>query len=269
MTVEDSLIRYFPGFKNKEIARKVKIKHLLSHTSGLPDNRNTAADSVFFLTAKDAENWYPVTQTDSLLFEPGSRFAYSNPAYNGLALIVEQVSGMKWQQFIAERIFKRSGMVTSTITDGPHPQEGVAHGYSWINNRWTEDDYGEEPTFPAAGNGGVWSSVKELVLYERALTTASFLKRATIDWSRMPLAPDNWSDTTSAKVGGSWFIGKTPDGLRMVGHTGSQGGFLCNYQIVPEKQTQVIILCNAPRDLAGMTSTVFAMLSKANWLDPH
>ena len=99
LSVEDSIFRYFPGFRNKKLAQKIKIKHLLSHTSGLPDNRQVSKDTLFYLTAKDAENWYPVTQTDTLVFEPGERFEYSNPAFNGLALIIEQVSGMKWQKF--------------------------------------------------------------------------------------------------------------------------------------------------------------------------
>ncbi|MEQ9413723.1 MAG: serine hydrolase domain-containing protein, partial [Cyclobacteriaceae bacterium] len=143
LSVEDSMTKYFPDFKNKEIAAKVKIKHLLTHTSGLPDNRPTKTDSVFYLTAKDAENWYPVTQTDTLVFEPGTRYEYSNPAYNGLALIVEQVSNMKWQDFVKQNIFDPSGMTTSTITDGPHPESGVAHAYLNRNGKWVERDYGE------------------------------------------------------------------------------------------------------------------------------
>ncbi len=159
LSVEDSLIKYFPDFKNKEIASKVKIKHLLTHTSGLPDNREVSKDTVFFLTANDLQNWYPITQTDTLEFEPGSKYNYSNPAYNALALIIEQVSKQKWQDFIHDRIFVPSGMTTSTITDGAHPSSGVSHGYAMIGKRWTEDDYGEEPTFCASGNGGIWSSL--------------------------------------------------------------------------------------------------------------
>jgi len=105
LSVEDNMAKYFPYFKNKVIANNVKIKHLLTHTSGLKDNRMTKTDSIFYLSAKDAENWYPTTQADALNFEPGTRFEYSNPAYNALALIVENVSGMKWQKYVADNIF--------------------------------------------------------------------------------------------------------------------------------------------------------------------
>jgi CubicO group peptidase (beta-lactamase class C family) len=266
LSVEDSLPKYFPGFKNKQIAQRVRIKNLLSHTSGLPDNRPVKKDSVFYLTAKDAENWYPVTQADTPVFQPGERFEYSNPAYNGLALIVEQTSGMKWQQFIAENIFKPSGMTTSTITDGPYPQSGVAHGYIRFRGQWLEKDYGEEPTFAAAGNGGVWSSVEELVKYEHALRHAMWLKPETIAQSRTVFHPANWKSGEAPAIGWSWFIGSTSDGLKTVGHTGSQGGFLCNYVTVPEKNLQFVILCNTPRDVPGFTREILDELQRDHWL---
>jgi CubicO group peptidase (beta-lactamase class C family) len=90
LSVEDNLLGYFPGFKHKDIAARVQIKHLLTHTSGLPDIRNVRENRTFYLTAKDAESWYPITQTDALTSEPGSQYAYSNPAFNGLALIIER-----------------------------------------------------------------------------------------------------------------------------------------------------------------------------------
>lgn len=267
LSVEDSLIQYFPNFKDKSIAGKVKIKHLLTHTSGLPDNRQVSKDTVFYLTAKDAENWYPVTQTSQFVFEPGSQFQYSNPAFNALALIVEKVSGMKWQAFIEQSIMRPSGMATSTITDGPHPESGVSHGYVRNHNQWTEDDYGEEPTFPASGNGGVWSSVEELMQYEQALRKATFLSSATITDSRTVKTFDNWSSAEKPAIGWSWFIGQTTDSLETVGHTGSQGGFLCNYVTIPEKEIFFVILCNTPRDVTGYTDKITGWLRENKWFD--
>lgn len=260
LSVEDNLAQYFPGFKNPVLADKIKIRHLLTHTSGLPDNRAVSENHTFYLTAKDAENWYPVTQTDFLNFEPGERYEYSNPAFNGLALIIEKVTGIKWQEFIINHIMIPSGMETSTITDGPHPETGVSHGYVLEQGQWKELDYGEEPTFAAAGNGGVWSSVSELIKYEQALKKAVFLPKETIRESMTIKNFDHWHGDNPPAVGWSWFIGRTPSGLRTVGHTGSQGGFLCNYVTVPDKNIFFVILCNAPRDVDGMTSKIFEIL---------
>lgn len=278
LSIEDSLFRYFPTFSNKSVAQRVKIKHLLTHTSGLPDIRRVERDTVFYLTADDTGNWAPILQVDSLLFEPGSQFEYSNPAFNGLALIIEQVSGQKWQKFVSDNIFRPAGMEASTITDGEHPTEGVSHGYVNDRGSWVEDDYGEEPTFPAAGNGGVWSSVEELAKYEKALQTGAFLPADQIEDSRTPKRFSNWKGTRGFTanwswftprtydgvmqpfIGWSWFISRTADGSKIVGHTGTQGGFIANYVSIPEKKVQIVILCNSPRDVYTYTDKLLGAL---------
>ncbi|HQQ95897.1 MAG TPA: serine hydrolase domain-containing protein [Cyclobacteriaceae bacterium] len=262
LSVEDSLYKYFPDFKHKEIAQRVKIKHLLTHTSGLPDVRPVQQDSVFYLTANDAENWYPITQADSLEFVPGTKYNYSNPSFNALALIIEQVTGNKWQEVVADRTFKPAGMSTSTITDGAHPRSGVSHGYSKIRGAWTEDDYGEEPTFCAAGNGGVWSSVNELRLYELALRNGNILKPALhAEASTIKTFP-GWSTDSPPFIGWSWFIGQMPDGRKTVGHTGSQGGFYANYVTLPEEKLLLVILGNRPHDRERIASEVLDLLAR-------
>ncbi len=279
LSIDDSLYKYFPDFKNTDVAKRVKIKHLLSHTSGLPDLRDVSGDSVFYLTARDAENWYPITQTETLEFEPGSEFGYSNLAYNGLALIIEKVSGTKWQQFIEKNIFEPAGMTNSTITNGPHPETGVSHGYVKNRGEWIEDDYGEEPTFPAAGNGGVWSTAEELVKYEKAIQQSLFLPPDVVEDSRTIKHFENWkgtrpfeaswswlkleneTDSIAPIIGWSWFIGKTIDGSKIISHTGSQGGFLCNYVSIPDKQIHFVILCNTPRDIYSYSDKIISLLN--------
>jgi CubicO group peptidase (beta-lactamase class C family) len=266
LSLEDPLSKYFPDFKNKAIAEKVTIRHLLTHTSGLPDKRKVKEDSVFYLTAKDEENWAPIMQTDSLLFEPGENYEYSNPAFNALALIIEKVSGSVWQEFIVEHIFKPSGMLTSTITNGPYPQSGVSHGYVKGDNQWIEKDYGEEPTFAAAGNGGVWSSIEELLLYAQAMERATFLSEETIAESKRIVTPSNWKGITQPFIGLSWFIEHTDDGVKMVSHTGTQGGFYCHYVSFPEEKILYIVLANREYPREDGLSKIMEVMLKRNRL---
>ncbi len=267
LSVLDSLEKYFPDFKNKGIARKVRIHHLLTHTSGLLDNRRNFLDSIALLTAKDEENFAPIKQNDSLLFEPGSHYDYSNPAFNGLALIIEKVTGKKWQEVVTERFFLPSGMSNSKITDGPYPQEGVAHGYLKAKGQFIEKDYGEEPTFAAAGNGGVWSSTEELAKYEIALRKALFLKKETIERSRTISSYPNWKDTAQPFIGYSWFISKPPDSIKIVSHTGTQGGFYADYVSIPEKKMLYVILSNRPFPREQFREKVMTIWKENNWLD--
>lgn len=267
LSIDDELYKYFPDFKNPAIAKKIKLYHLLTHTSGLPDSRRIKEDSVFYLTAKDAENFAPLKQTDSLHFEPGEKFEYSNPAFNGLALIIEKVTKMKWQDYIRKIIFKPSDMKLSTITDGPYPQSGVSHGYVLNDKKeFTEDDYGEEPTFAAAGNGGVWSTVEELWKYEQAIQKNIFLKEDWISKSRTVYSFSNWKDKQAPFIGLCWFLTKDGD-INLIGHTGSQGGFISDYLWLPEKKIFYVLLCNTPKPIRSIRSKVFDFLKQNNWLN--
>ncbi len=267
LSLQDSLAKYFSDFKNPAIANQVKIHHLLTHTSGLPDNRRLLLDSIFLLTAKDEENFAPLKLNDSLLFEPGSQYEYSNPAFNGLALIIEKVTGKKWQEVVKEKIFDPAGMKTSVITDGPYPITGVSHAYLKTNDVFIEKDYGEEPTFAAAGNGGVWSSVIELAQYELALRNIKFSDAKTIEDSRTIKEYPNWKSSSLPFIGYSWFIGKTEDGSKMIYHTGTQGGFYGDYVSIPEKGITYMMLCNLPTPQEEKRAAVLSILKKYNWLN--
>lgn len=265
LSIDDELYKYFPDFKNPAIAHKVRLVHLLTHSSGIPDSRKVSEGKEFYLTAKDEENFAPLKNTDSLLFEPGTQYRYSNPAFNGLALIIEKVTGKKWQDYISETIFKPSVMFSSTITDGPHPQKGVAHGY--IKNKegsYEELDYGEEPTFAAAGNGGVWSSVEELWKYEQAIQQHVFLEKEVIKVSRTIYHFPLWKDSIPSRLGLSWFLTKEGD-MDMVGHTGSQGGFISDYCWLPEKKLFYVMLCNIPKPIKEIRKQLFLFLEYRHW----
>ena len=261
LTLQDDIYKFFPDFKDSLLAKKIKIYHLLTHSSGLPDIRNVEGDSVFFLTAKDEENWAPIKKTDSLEFEPGERYHYSNPAFNGLALIIEKVSGMKWQDYIKKNIMALADMKTSAITDGPHPESGVSHGYLFDGKKYYEQDYGEEPTFAASGNGGVWSSVQELWKYEQAIQKNVFLDRDWTKNARTVFTPENWKDSIPPFIGLCWFITKS-NNENMIGHTGSQGGFRADYVWLPEKKIFYVILCNTPRPLGTLRNKVLEIALK-------
>lgn len=266
LSLEDNLLKYFPEFKNKNIAQQVQIKHLLSHVSGLPDNREVSKNHDFYLTADDAQNFAPVQQADNLIFTPGSRYQYSNPAFNGLALIIEKITGNKWQEFVRNEIFAKAGMSESDITDGAHPETGVAHAYEIEKGKFKELDYGEEPTFCAAGNGGIWCSVIDLHKYYLALQKPVFLNKKIIAGSMQVKYFTEWNSEKKPNNGYSWFVTKTINGLERIGHTGSQGGFRANFQFIPEKKIFIGMLFNVPHDCNVLMEKIEQILKEENYL---
>jgi CubicO group peptidase (beta-lactamase class C family) len=267
LSLGDDLYKYFPDFKKPSIAKRVKLYHLLTHSSGIPDNRPVSKEHEYYLTAKDEGNFAPLKKTKKLEFDPGTHYKYSNPAFNGLALIIEKVTGLKWQDYIKQLIFEPSGMKLSTITDGPYPERGVSHGYVQNKEKAFEElDYGEEPTFAAAGNGGVWSSVEELWKYEQAIQHNIFLDSDWIKRSRYLYPFPLWQDTIPSRLGMSWFLTREMD-MEITGHTGSQGGFVSDYMWLPEKKIFYVLLCNIPKPIKEIRKRVFTILQVNNWLD--
>ena len=205
-------------------------------------------------------------QADKLEFAPGSRYKYSNPAFNALALIIEKITGNKWQQFVQTEIFAKANMTESDITDGSHPETGVSHGYEKENRIFKELDYGEEPTFSAAGNGGIWCSVTDLHKYYLALQKPAFLNKEIIAGSMQVKRFDNWSSEKEPNNGYSWFITKAINGLERIGHTGSQGGFRANFQFIPEKKIFVGMLFNTPHNCDILLEKIEQILKEENYL---
>jgi CubicO group peptidase (beta-lactamase class C family) len=227
----------------------------------------------FYLTAKDEANFEPIKRVEILNFEPGEKFEYSNPAYNGLALIIEKQSHQKWQDFIRDKIFKPSGMNQSKITEGSYPQDGVAHAYIKKNGDYVEYDYGEYPTFAAAGNGGIWCSALDLAKYETALRKHTFLSKTSVEKSRTVYQPKNWNDTIPPNIGCSWFIlekdhKENEHGVKIIYHTGSQGGFRAFFVSISEKEILYAALFNRPVDgLTEIRSRGIEILKKHHWME--
>ena len=275
LSVQDNLYKHFDDFDNRPLAEKIRIEHLLSHSSGIPDSRQVSENSEFFLTANDMENFEPLKRTQQLNFEPGEKFQYSNPAFNGLALIIENSSGQKWQDFIKENIFYPSRMNSSRITDGAHPASEVAHAYERNGNEFIEHDFGEYPTFTAAGNGGVWSSVLDLAKYEQALKENIFISKESLDNSRTPLVFENWAGDTNPFLGYGWFVGEqslfgrdSGLGEKIIYHTGSQGGFRAFYITIPDKDVFYVALFNRPFDqYRTIMNEGVRLIKKYQWFD--
>lgn len=260
LSIEDPIIKYFPEFVNPALVKDIKIKHLLSHTSGLPDIRPVDKESEFYLTANDAQNWEPILKNTTLNFQPGEKFEYSNPAYNGLALIIEKLSNLKWQTYVEQIIFKKALMRTSVITDIEFPQLGVAHGYQFSSGQWKEYDFGEYPTFCAAGNGGVWSSVEELLKYQEAIEKNSIISKASIDMSRTIFKPNTWKSNTAPFIGYSWFFIKEGKHT-LVGHSGDQAGFRAEHWLIREKNIFIAIISNGSQELSDIRKKTIELLS--------
>ena len=171
LSLNDPLTKFFPNFNGK-VGQKVQIRHLLTHSSGIldyeavmnPNQREQLSDADVLTLIKDR---------DSLYFEPGIQFRYSNSAYCLLALVIEKVSGKPFASFIRQRIFQPLKMNQSVIYEAGKPIANRAMGYRKKDNRFVFSD--QSVTSATKGDGGVYTSLIDYQKWNEALRNSTLL----------------------------------------------------------------------------------------------
>jgi CubicO group peptidase (beta-lactamase class C family) len=228
----------------------VRISHLLSHTSGIPDlmarpgwgMRRTTPATLAELT-EDSKRF-------GLQFAPGTKVRYDNAGFNLAAAIVEKASGRPYDAYMRETFFGPLGMKDSglDLDGGDH---GVIMGYANFPAGLAAQPNAN--TSIVAGAGAVYSTLDDLLVWQRALHRGALLKPFSYQQMLADHAP---ADTPKERGrprrdwGYGIFSNRLGDQVRpsfqdrQIYHTGSWGGFrnLMLYQ--PEADVTVIVLSN-------------------------
>ena len=145
LSLDDSVAKYFPQFK-APFYRDITLRHLLSHTSGIPDARprtdeqwaryraenDSRFDCVrdFKLFCDESESCRYLEKLDTLNFEPGTGYEYMNPTFQLVLMIVEQVTGEDFDTWMHDHIFVPAGMPGTVYFEPGRDIPAMAHGYS-------------------------------------------------------------------------------------------------------------------------------------------
>ena len=236
-------------------AERVTIRQLLTHTSGMIDYEDLSPEGAK-KQVLDRDVLRLLEKEDRTYFEPGSSYRYSNTGYAFLALIVEKASGKSFATFLRDEIFQPLGM-NATVAH----QEGIstishrAYGYTWTANGWTRTD--QSVTSAVLGDGGIYSSVRDLIRWDRALQTSSLLSPET--W-KLAFTPVTATDDPSTRYGFGWRI-SDHRGHRTLWHSGESRGFRNVLIRFPDNDLTVVVLTNRndplPRYLALAIADLF------------
>jgi CubicO group peptidase (beta-lactamase class C family) len=228
LTYDAPMSRFLPGFPTSFGA--VTLRHLLTHTSGIPDYPTLNVDRPGVLNSDILAALKSVPRP---LFPPGQRYAYSNSGYVLLALIVESLSGQSLPRFLSSRIFQPLGMeATFVLTSPDQKRDGVARGYD--RDGTANDFHGM-----ATGESGVYSTVTDLLAFDQALYTDILVRQRTLADAFVPA--DVREGRTSYGFG--WNVVDDSDGTR-VWHQGNTAGFRAFFERRLASRTTVIMLTN-------------------------
>jgi len=263
---DDRLTDIFPDFP--DYGRSMTVRHLLNHTSGLPDYEDLmppadASLPVVEVQIKDAGVLGLLRTQKAGRFVPGARWAYSNSGYVVLGLIVEKISGRPFADFLNERIFVPLGMSGSVAyVRGRNEVPDRAYGHALKDGRWIEND--QSPTSATLGDGGVYSSLADLAAWDEALSRNTLLSEADMRPALSPVrvaeAGPVGPDGTAAEYGFGWFLDPWKGRTRMW-HYGETAGFRTAIQRFTGDGLTVIVLSNRDdldaRGLALRTAEFF------------
>jgi CubicO group peptidase (beta-lactamase class C family) len=240
LRLSDPVARYLPAFPYPTIT----VRHLLSHTSGLPSwdavfdsVRLAHRDTVF--TNADLVAGY-VAKRLPLSFQPGDRWEYQNVNFAFLGLIVEKITGRPIDEYIAQQILERAGMTHTIVpaADFYHYSSAeranlavpnlVPHLYSdqrvdpdsiaYLARYWSNYNF--------RGFGEIISTPQDLLRYDQALTDGRLLNSATLHEAGTPVRLND-GDLNPAGYGLGWQADADTSLGRVVNHGGGMIGLNC------------------------------------------
>jgi CubicO group peptidase (beta-lactamase class C family) len=238
IALDDKIAKYLPDAP--AAWQNITVRNLVTHSSGLKDDLGQQK----IVTVEDAVK---AAAALPLTYQPGEKSAYGLIDYVVLTLIIEKVTGAKFQDFLRKRVFEPLGMTSTKFDnateDGPIRVSDLVKQRASIYN-WIE---GKPKTFaflyPAwtYSAGGLYSSASDLSKWVIALDTGKLLSRASLEqmWARQKL-----NDGKENSFGVGWVI-KTYHGKKTVGHSG--GPALADILRFPDEKLTIIVLTNQQR----------------------
>jgi CubicO group peptidase (beta-lactamase class C family) len=256
LSLEDSVSKYVTGTPRKW--KGITIRHLLTHTSGIPDFLNE--DIPLDTRLDDFDQAVVKALADRPLhFAPGDDWRYSNSNYHLLGMIIRRITGMPYGDFLGERIFQPLGMRQTAVSpiDGNFP--GLAVGYEW-NNDHLEPGDDVAPSTKAYAGGGIVSTAPDMAKWDAALYTEKLLKQSSLQQMWTPVC---LNDGMKAPYGFGWgTLGRPWKSGLVVSHGGNFTGFSSYiYRAVDDRLTVIILVNRFASDGAvGVLSKKIARL---------
>lgn len=264
----DPVNKYIPSFPYPDIT----LRHLLNHTSGLPDFWNVIRPS--FDTTRSNGNKemlkYLVDHQLPLQWEPGSRFAYADIGYDLLAMVIENVSGISYEQYMANHIFRPLRMKDThayMVTDYRRIQnKQLAPGHVFDTVSRTFRYAHLQPQYNTVfylgdfyGDGSVVTTARDLAKWDKALEKCKLLPCSIQQEAFTSPVYDGKTVLVRETLtyGFGWFI--RPG---MIYHGGRHAGNIHGIYRYPERGTLLVLLSNSETpDLLRLRSRILSLMN--------
>ncbi len=237
LSVDDPISKYVDEtWLPKEITDAVTIHHLLTHTSGLGSYFTAEWDAASRKLYREVDDYKAIIAVDTLAFEPGTDWSYSNTGMFMLGVVIESVTGVSYFDYIRENIYTPVRMDNTDCYDMDCPVENLAIGY-WSSDEcddgWKNNYY--EHVIRGGPAGGGFSTAPDLFQFARALQTGVLLSAESIGLM--------WTDHFDAGYGYGFSLREGSAG-KVVGHGGGFTGINANLDMFLDSGYIVVVMAN-------------------------
>ena len=240
---------YLPDYPNKDLASKVTIHHLLTHTGGTGDFFGPEFDK-HRLELRTLQDYVKLYGQRGLEFEPGSKWDYSNYGFLLLGVIVQKVSGQDYYDYVRQHVYGPAGM---TSTDSlPEDQTVAKRSVGYMKPGPSESWRPNTDTLPYRGTsaGGGYSTVEDLQRFADALKN-----RKLLDAQNTELLTTGKTETGGGAKYAYGFMDQVSGGVRSYGHGGGAPGMNGDLTIYPQSGYVVAVLANMDPPAAQRMAT--------------
>ncbi len=251
--LNDKIQKYLPELP--AVYEEITFINLLNHTSGIPDYYEFATLHDGF-TNEDVLK--VLLNIDTLEFQPGDQYKYSNSGYVLLSILVSRISGESFADFLKKNALDKAGLRYTVVFDEKAPSlENRAIGYGQDS---TITDY----RFRTTGGGGIFSNVDDLYKWHLALTAHQILRP---DIQQLAYQPAILNNGSTMYYGFGWNIDSANPGH--VSHGGDLEGFRTYFDRYQDQNIAIILLSNNSCDkLQEMSEGIYEFL-KTNTVVPN
>ncbi len=251
LSFTDTVGKHLPDYPNKEVAEKVTIHHLLTHSSGLGDTY-----SAKYICRKgvlrQVRDWLAlfVDNPKPLAFEPGARWQYSNQGFILLGAIIEKVSGENFFEYVRKHIFQPAGMVNTDYYEADHDTPNLAMGYTNFEDLG-DDNYqfhlGERRNVSlyngARGGptGGLSSTLDDLLRFSLAFRENKLVSAKSVELLTSSKILARKYDANQTYWGYGFEL-ENINGKRVIGHGGGDLGISSALRWYPDSGNYTIVV---------------------------
>jgi CubicO group peptidase (beta-lactamase class C family) len=250
LLVEDGKIELDESIKTyltdaPESWQNITVRQLLNHTAGLGDYPYETFD---FRQPKTEDEILNYIYQSELMFEPESRFSYSNFGYITLSILISKVSGQSFGDFMTERIFAPLDMSATTVISEQDIVMNRAQGYEREvgedNQPGVKNQTWVNPSLNIFGDGAFYSTVLDMAKWDAALYGTDILSQESKEtlWKPLTLSNGNTYPLVEA-YGMGWSVG-TVNSHAFVEHSGGWQGFATHFLRFLDDRLSVVVLAN-------------------------